>query len=266
MTELSGLRIDIAVGALEVFRSPRWWIESLRHVPTGRAGVTLPDPKGELFRSIKVGDPVVIDLGIRNEVPVYWRGTVSSRFPGETKDQLELRATDAAQVLVTTRIKQAWENETPEALISWVIRECGLPVGRIGATGMVLPRISASNIPVWQLVQQVKQSCAAAFGLDMSRWALWLGKDGVNWGDFDEPGATVAIASSDNLIDHQPVDWRSGMGMIETELEAGLTHSRLISLQDDRRVIQEVHRALRVRHEGTPEKVRTFVWYGVEHG
>lgn len=264
--EISGVRIDITIGDLEIYRSPRWWIESLRHFPLGRAGITLPDPDGELYQTIKTGDAVTITLGYRNQVPTTWNGTVSSISPGETYDQVEIRAVDGSLPLAKTLILQSWENETPEAIIKWAIQQAGLQVGKIGETGMILPRASAGNIPVWQLIQQIKQSCREAFDLDMSSWALWLGKDGINWGDSDEPGDTVTIASSANLINHKPVDSITGMSQIETYLLADLTHSRLIRLQDDRRSIDKVHRALRVRHEGTPDRVRTFVWYGVEHG
>lgn len=262
--EISGVRIDITIGALEVFRAPRWWIESLRHFPLGRAGITLPDPTGELYQTIKKGDAVTISLGYRNQAPTVWSGTVSGHCPGETADQLEIRAVDGSLPLTKTAIKQSWENETPEALVAWAIRQSGLKIGRIGETGMVLPRAAAGNIPLWQLVQQVKGTCRTAFDLDMDNWALWLGRDGVNWGDFNEPGDTVAISSSDNLIDHRPIDSATGMGLIETWLLADLSHSRLVRLQDDRRGIDTVHRALRVRHEGTPDRVRTFVWYGRE--
>jgi hypothetical protein len=264
--ELSGLHIDITIGDLEVYRSPRWWIESRRHYPLGRAGITLPDPTGELFKTINIGDPVTIELGYRNQAPTTWSGTVALRYPGQTPDQLEIRAVDQSYALAQTSIIQSWENETPEAIVAWAIRQTGLPVGKIGETGMLLPRVSAGNILAWQLVQQVGISCRDAFGLDLSTWALWLGSAGVNWGDFDEPGDTVTVASSANLINHDPTDWATGMGLIETYLLADLSHSRLIHLQDDRRGIDTVHRALRVRHEGTPDRVRTFAWYGVEHG
>ena len=264
--EIHGINIDITIGNLEVYRAPHWWIESVRHFPLGRAGITLPDPNGELYQTVKIGDDVTISLGYRNQAPTTWSGTVSSRYPGETSDQLEIRAVDGSLPLTKTAILQSWENETPEALISWAIRQSGLPVGRVGETGMVLPRVSAGNIPVWQLVQQVRGTCRAAFDLDMDKWALWLGRDGVNWGDFDEPGDTVTIATSANLIKHSPVDCTTGMSLIETYLLADLSHSRLVRLQDDRRGIDTVHRALRVRHEGIPERVRTFIWYGVEHG
>ncbi len=264
--QIDGINLDITIGGLEVYRAPRWWIESLRHFPLGRAGITLADPSGELYRTIKPGDAVTISAGYRNQDSTSWSGTVSNFYPGETPDQLEIRAVDGSAPLSTTRIMQSWENETPEALVAWAIRQSGLTVGKIGATGMVLPRAAAGDIPVWQLVQQIKGSCREAFGLDMSKWALWLGRDGVNWGDFDESGDTVTIATAANLIKHSPLDSVTGMSLIETYLLADLSHSRLIRLQDDRRGIDKTHRALRVRHEGTPDRVRTFVWYGVEHG
>ncbi|MDD2853869.1 MAG: hypothetical protein PHY09_18430 [Desulfuromonadaceae bacterium] len=264
--ELSGLHLQITIGNYKITRCPRWWIESLRHFPLGRAGVTLPDPDGELYTAITEDEPVVITFGYRDQAPVEWRGTVARRYPGETADQLEIRAIDQSKPLSTVNIKQAWENETPEAIVAFAIRQAGLKVGKIGETGMVLPRFSAATIPVWQLIQQVKQSCREAFALDMSQWALWLGKDGVNWGDFDEPGDVVTIATFENLIQHSPTDWTSGMSLVETFLTPDLSHSRLIHLKDERRQVDATHRALRVRHEGTPDKIRTFVWYGRENG
>lgn len=264
--EISGVNIHITIGDLEVYRAPHWWIESLRHYPLGRAGVTLPDPTGELYQNIQYGDPVTISLGYRNEAPVIWNGTVTVRFPGQTSDQLEIRAIDGSRPLASTRILQSWENETPEALIAWAIRQAGLPVGKIGATGVILPRVVASDVSVWQLIRQVKHSCQTGFNLDLSKWALWLGRDGVNFGDYDEPGDTVQIATSENLIDHQPNDFYSGMSKIEAYLLAGLSHSRTVRLIDDKRGINSLHRVQRVRHEGAPDRVRTFVWYGAEHG
>jgi hypothetical protein len=264
--EISGLYLDIVIGQFEVMRAPRWWIESVRHNPLGWAGVTLPDPNGELYAGIAAGDAISIRYGYRDQVPSEWTGTVTGRYPGETRDQVEIRAVDRSRALSTVRIKQAWENESPEAIVAWALRKARLPIGRIGVTGMVLPRFTAANIPIWELVRQVGQSCSRAFGLDVAKWALWLGAGGLNWGDFDEPGETVNIGSADNLIRHEPSDWASGMASIETFLVPGLSHSRLVHLQDHRRSIDAVYRALRVRHEGTPDRIRTFVWYGRENG
>lgn len=259
--EISGIRIDITIGSHEVYRAPLWWIESLRGYPLGRFGVTLPDPKGELYRSIKLGDPLTCLVGYRNQVPVEWTGTVADLFPGESSDQLEVRAVDGALPLTKTRIVQAWENETPEAIVAWCIRQTGLPVGRVDSTGMVLPRFVAANPPVWQATRQAAHSCQTAFALDMSEWALWLGAGGVNWGDFDEPGDVPVIATQGGLISHEPAVKGSARPVIETFLLADLMHSRRIHLQDDYRGIDTTLRAQRVRHEGTPDRCRTFIWY-----
>lgn len=264
--ELSGLSLDITIGSYEIMRSPRWWVESLRHYPLGRAGITLPDPDGDLYESISAGDAVSITFGHRDQNPATWSGTVTDRFPGQTRDEIEIRAVDSSLPLTSTRICQAWENETPEAIVKWALGQTGLSIGTIAATGVVLPRFSAANISVWQLAQQAKQSCRDAFGLDMTKWALWLGRNGVNWSDTDEPGDTPLIATTDNLLRHEPNDWSSGMSLIETFLIPDLSHSRLVHLQDDWRGIDTTVRALRVRHEGTPDKIRTLIWYGRENG
>lgn len=259
--ELTGLHIDITIGSYQVYRAPAWWIESRRGNPLGRAGVTLPDPEGELFQTIKKGDPITIEVGYRDQDPVTWSGSVGDVAPGDTPDQLEVRAVDGALALTTTRVVQAWENETPEAIVAWAIRQTGLSIGVIDPTEIVIPRFVASNTPVWQLVRQVAESCQRSFGLDMTARALWLGNNGVNWSTGDEPGSVPVINSQYGLLDHQPTTVGNASPMIETWLQADLTHSRLIHLQDDRRGIDTTFRAQRVRHQGTPDTTRTFIWY-----
>lgn len=265
--EISGIRIDITINDLELQRCPSWWIESLRGNPLGRAGVTLPDPDGELHRAIQVGHPITIEVGYRNQDPETWTGTVALVYPGETRDQLEVRAVDGAKPLTDKRIIQAWENESPEAIVAWAIRQAGLEVGKIEPTGITIPRFVASNTPVWQVVRQVAETCERQYGLDMSGRALWLGSEWVNWSDGDEPGPTgpkgdmPLIATMDNLIRHEPATSGNALGMIETFLLADLSHSRRIHLQDDKRNIDTTLRAQRVRHEGTPDSTRTFIWY-----
>ena len=259
--EISGIRIDITIGGYETQRAPLWWIESLRGYPLGRAGVTLPDPEGELHQAIKVGDAIEIEVGYRDQDSVSWTGTVALVYPGETRDQLEIRAIDGAKPLTDTKIIQAWENETPEAIVAWAIGRTGLSIGKIDPTGVTLPRFVASNIPVWQVVRQVAESCERQFGLEMAARALWLGSAGANWSDSDEPGYVPVIATMEGLIDHDPATQGIATPMITTWLLADLSHSRLIHLQDDKRGIDDVFRAQRVRHEGTPDKTRTFIWY-----
>lgn len=264
--EISGIRVHILIGSREVLRAPRWWIESERHSTLGRAGFTLPDPTGELAQNITKGDPVTISLGYRDQAPATWSGTVEWIRPGATRDQLEIGAVDGALPLTTELITQAWENETPDGIVAWAVRKSGLPVGRIDAIGMVLPRFVASAAPVWQVARQAAHSCQRAFDLDMRRWALWLGQNGVNWGDFDEPGAIPEVATGGLLIDHKPAADAAALNLVEAWLLPGMTHSQRFHLIDTRRGVDSVVRALKVRHEGAPNRARTFLQYGVEHG
>lgn len=264
--EISGIRIHVTVAGRELLRVPRWWVESERHTPLGRAGVTLPDPDGELAQSVKIGDMLEISLGYRDHAPTIWQGTITGTTPGATNDQLELQAADGALPLTTALICQSWIDEAPEAIIAWCVRQAGLPVGRLDAPGCILPRFAAATIPVWQVARSATQSCQRSFDIDLRRWALWLGRDGINWGDFDEPGDVPIIATAANLITHQPAEETNGLSVVETFLLPDLSHSRRVRVQDVKRGVDITVRALRVRHQGAPDSARTIIWYGVEYG
>ncbi|BCS54566.1 hypothetical protein [Geobacter sp. SVR] len=259
--ELSAVHIAITIGAIEADRAPAWWIEGRRGDPLGRVGVTLPDPAGTLHETLQPGNPLTIEIGYRDQAAVTWSGTVIMLAPGETRDQIEVRGCNAALPLSRTIVTQAWENETPEAIVSWAIRTAGLSVGHIDPTGVTLPRFVASACSVWQMVQQVIESCSRQFGLNMSRRALWMGRDGVNWSDGEEPGDMPLIATGAGLIRHEPGVSRTTLSRIETWLLPDLDHSRLVHLQDVRRGIDAIVTAQRVRHEGAPDRTRTFIWY-----
>lgn len=263
--EISGIRTHMTIGDLQVLRCPRLVIQSVRHRPLSRATITLPDPAGELYRAIATGDAVTIKLGYRDQTPATWTGSVRSWGRGATKDQIEIRVADTALPLVETRLTQAWENETAEAIIAYAIRQTGLAVGTISATGMVLPKVIASDVPVWQLVRQIAASCQRAFALDMSHWALWHGANGVNWGDFDEPGTVPVIATSAGLISHAPPLGDVWQGSVESLLQPGLMHSRQVAIKDQRRGIDASYRALDVIHTIEPTKARTRIYYGDEN-
>lgn len=265
--EIHGLNIRIRLDDNEVLRCPEWRIDSRRHVPLGRASVFLPDPAGELWRSIAKPAAMEIAYGYRGQTSAIWTGEVASWARGRTGDQIEYRAVDRSAPLATVNLTQSWENESPEAIVTWAIRQAGLVPGRIGTTGVILPRFVVSTIPAWVVAEQAAASCQKAFGVDMSRWALWLGLDGrVNWGDFDEPGPVPVIATGAGLIDHIPNLATPGLNLVETFLLPGLMHSQLFTLKDTRRGVDGTFRALRVRHLGTSDKVRTFIWYGREYG
>lgn len=264
--EIHGLNIRINLGANEVLRCPEWRIDSRRHSPLGRASVFLPDPLGELWKSVAVPAALEIAYGYRGQESAFWSGQAISTRLYPAADLIEFRAVDQSSPLATTTITQSWENESPEAIVTWAIRQAGFTPGRIGVTGLVLPRFVASAIPVWQVAEQAAATCQRAFDLDMSRWALWLGLDGrVNWGDFDEPGPVPEIATGAGLIKHSPDLSIAGLHRVETFLLPGLMHSQLFRLRDSKRGIDATFRALRVSHRGTPDQVRTFIWYGTEY-
>lgn len=264
---ITGIRTHIFIDGQEVLRCPRCWIESIRHRPLTRAGITLPDPKGELYRSIKNDQFVDIHLGYRNGGPAIWKGLVSWKRWGTTKDQIEVGVAGRCETsLCSIPVVQAWENETPETIVKWSIGQAGLTAGRIDSPGVTIPRYVASSIPVWQVARQCAHTCQRSFDIDMSRWALWMGAGGkVNWGDFDEAGDTPVIATGAGLIKHLPAADTKSLNMVETFLLAGFTHSRKIRLIDTRRGIDDEFRALSVRHEIRERSTRTFISYGEEY-
>jgi hypothetical protein len=262
---ITGIRTHIFIGGKEILRAPRVWIESARHAPLSLAGITLPDPEGELHRSISQGDQVEIRLGYINETPAIWKGTVTWTRPG-TEDQLEAGAVGEEKPLADTRITMSWQEETPEAIVRLAVNQSGLSTGQIDSPGVTFPRFVAGNIPVWQVARQCAHTCQRSFSLDMSKWALWRGADGkVNWGDFDEPGDMPAIKTAAGLIKHIPASDAKAASLVETFLIAGFMHSMKFRLVDVRRGVDDQFRALRVRHEVTDKSARTFIWYGEEY-
>ncbi|MDK2955420.1 MAG: hypothetical protein PWQ57_916 [Desulfovibrionales bacterium] len=265
--QISGVRTHIFLSGREVLRCPRLWIESRRHAPLPRAGVTLPDPKGELAQSVSAGDAMEIRLGYRDKAPTSWVGTVMWTRPGETPDQIEVGAAHTQALLLdSTLVTQAWMDETAEAIVRWAVGQTGLAIAQIDSPGCTLPRCNVSTIPAWQVARQVAHSAERACGVDMSAWALWLGADGVHWGDHDEDGDVPVIATGAGLIRHAPASDAAGLNEVETFLLPDFSHSRLFKLTDNRRGVSGSFRALAVRHEVTGSKARTYIQYGVEHG
>jgi hypothetical protein len=263
--QISGIRTHITIGKMQVLRCPRCVIRSVRHRPLSTADITLPDAAGELYRGLMRGDAVQIQLGYRGQQSAIWNGTVQYLGQMRNKDQIVVRAVDTALPLTTTRLTQVWENETPEAIVAYIIGQAGLSVGRIDSIGTVLPKVIASDIPVWQLVRQIAVSCQSSLGLDMSSRACWLGADGVNWGDFDEPGNNPVIATGAGLLAHEPAIGSHGRGVVACLLQPGLLHSCRFGLKDLRRGIDKSCRAQEVEHIIEPGKARTYLRYGAEY-
>lgn len=264
MIDISGLRTHILIGSLEIVRCSKLWIESKRHSFLPRAGVTLPDPNGEIRSAVSKGMPIEIRLSYRNQTPIPWKGEVAWMRPGQTRDQIEIGAVYESKPLATTQICQAWIDETPEAIIKYAIGLSGLPLGRIDSPGVVIPRFSAWTINPWQIAEQAAHSVEKAHALDMSKWALWFGRNGVNWGDFDEPGEVPSFETGGALISNGPADDANGLCRLETWLLPGFHHSRRFYLTDKIRDVCGTFRAQRVRHEVEKHQARTYIYYGLE--
>ena len=264
--KIAALTTNIRIGNYTVNRCPRVSINGFRCSPLTRYGITLPDPDGDLFQGIYKGDAVEIQIGYRENEPATWMGTVDWKGRGTTQDQIEISAVGPELPLSTTRITQSWENESPEAIVKWCIAQAGMTAGRIDSPGVVFPRFSAPEIPVWLVARQCAYTCSQAFDLDMNGWAFWMDAAGcVNWGNFDEEGDVPVIATGAGLISHMPSETPLGLGEVETFLLANFRHSMRFRLTDNRRGIDDTFRALEVRHEILPDKARTFIRYGEEH-
>ncbi|MFH2064991.1 MAG: hypothetical protein ABIK15_07330 [Pseudomonadota bacterium] len=264
--KIAALNTEIQIGNYQANRCPRVWIAGTRNAPLTRYGVTLPDPAGDLYRSIRKGDLAAIRIGYRDEGAALWEGTVDWKSRGTTQDQIEVGIAGQDLPFSNTIITQSWENESPEAIVKWAIAQAGMTAGRIDSPGVIFPRFSAPEIPVWQVARQCAYTCLYAFGIDMNGWAFWLGADNkVNWGNFDEDGDMPVIATGAGLIRHLPSETKTGLSEIETFLLADFRHSMRFRLIDERRGMDTEFRALGVLHDIKPDQARTYLRYGEEH-
>lgn len=264
--QINGLRTHIIIGGMEILRTPRLLIESVRRHPMWSFEITLPDPIGDVCRTVRLGDSINIKIGYRDKTPVLWTGEVKAMRPGN-KDQITISGVGKDdELLNSTAICQSWEKETPEAIIRYAASQTGLPIARIDSTSMIFPRFVSSTVPVWQLARQASETCQHAFDLDMSRWEMWLGPDGIHWGDHDQSGDVPTIATGAGLIKHLPANDPAALSQVETFLLPDLMHSRLFGLIDNKRGINDQFRTLAVRHLVENTSARTHISYGVEYG
>ncbi len=263
---INGLNVSIRIGDFDVIRAPEIRIVSERHRPLTRMGIVLPDPDRLLFKAISENDAVQISLGYRDQAPGIWAGTVSHIEPGNTKDQVLINCVGPEKPLVTTMAIQAWENDSPEAIIKWGIAQAGMVAGQVDSPGCVFPRFVADNRSVFELAGACEYTCQASFNIDMSRWTLWVDAAGkVNWGDFDEPADMPVIETGAGLIRHTPSGGFGKHHLVETFLIPGLRHSMKFKLSDSIRGVNGTFRALKVVHSLKDDTVRTFISYGDEY-
>lgn len=266
---IDGIQTSAVVAGDEFLRLPGFWIESARHMPLTRGGLTLPDPDGARMQRVQAGDAVTLVTGYRGGSPSLWQAEVTWKRPGATEHQIELGLVGADKVLARTRMTGAFTHTTPEAIVRYALAKGGVALGRIDAPGVEVPRFVVSNESIWQTVEKLELTLTRAFGLDMSAWALWMDAEGAaHWGDFDDPGQTSipAAVTGGNLINHSPATDATGLGTVETFLLPGLMHSQQFRLQDMYRGIHELYRCQRVRHESDGGRVRTVISYGPERG
>ena len=83
---INGINVVLTVAGMEFLRLPALWLESARHAPLTRAGLTLPDPDGQVLQALSVGAAVSIVWGYRDQPMDTWNGTVEWMRPG-TNDQ-----------------------------------------------------------------------------------------------------------------------------------------------------------------------------------
>mgnify|MGYP000989382705 CR=1 FL=1 len=265
---IAGISVSAIVGNLRVDRCPRLVLVSERHIPLSRGSMDLPDPDGALFGTIAVGQEAKITFGYRGAAPAAWSGQVASVSRGPRRDQVTVRMQGLAELpLVATPVTESWVDQSSESILRRVAVQVGLSVARLDSPGVVFPRFMAASLSLWQVARQASHTVQRANGMDMSAWALWLGADGLHWGDHDEPGDLPVIATGKGLIRHDPAVRGAGAwSEVETFLLPGFGHSRRFVLEDERRGISGDYRGQRVRHEVLPDRARTIIAYGEDHG
>lgn len=265
---VTGIALTVTVGGLRVERCPRLELVSERHAPLSLGRMDLPDPSGALFSQLAVKQEATVSLGYRGKSASSWFGRVSGVERGPARDQVTVRMQGLTELpLVTTIITESWRNEAPETILARCIGPAGLSVAQIDSPGVALPHFPVATLPIWAVARQLAHTVQHAHGLDMGAWALWLGADGVHWGDHDEEGDVPLVATGAGLIRHDPaIQGVRAWAEVETFLVPGLTHSRQFRLEDGPRGISGKYRVQRVRHVVTPWKGRTYIAYGAEHG
>ncbi|WP_338669778.1 hypothetical protein [Pseudodesulfovibrio methanolicus] len=260
---IAGIRLHIEIGGNVIERCPRLEILSVRHRPLDTARVHVPDPEGEAGDLFTYGDPVRIEYGYRGGESAVWQGTLRA-LERVSRDQVCLTADSLALPLASAFITECYTDDSSLSIARHILGHAGLPLGRVDIPDEIIPRLPVSTLPIWQAVLQLLHSLQRAYGHDMRRTALWLGADGLNLGDFDEPGDVPVIATGENLIRHLPAHAKGGLHQVETALLPGLSHSRLFHLIDSRLFVDQELRVLHAKHSITPESVRTYIKYGME--
>jgi hypothetical protein len=256
--------LEAQIGPLNFNRLPEFWLESRRHAPLTRCGLSFPDPDGSLYPMVAKGQSAFVSFGYLDDIWSVFSGTVESKSQARGQVKVEISGLDRR--LLDRPFTQSFRNETPENILKWCAGQIQEPVGRIESTGLVMPRFMISGLNLYEVSQMLKASIRDAFNLDLRAWALWLGEKGLNFGDFDEPGEIPIIETGEMLLEHSPAGDPEELSKVTSFLIPDLRHSRVFVLSDAIGGVYARHRAQIVRHEINQGAARTYLWYGPEQG
>ena len=264
---IEGLNIRCNVGGFEVLRTPRLKLNYRRRAVLTRGEIDIPDPDGSIRPALAEKQSVHFRFGYRGEAGFWheWEGTIDGFGPAGP-DAFRVLAVGKELPLQETVITESYHGEPAVTVAKRILAATGLPLGEITIPGDILPHIVFSSVPVSRAIRQLSQSLERSFGHDLSRHAVWLGEKGLCWSDGDEPGPTYTVATCENLIEHAPAAEPGGLSRIDAALLPGLTGSQKIRLQDTRRGIDTLVKALEVEHLLEAGTNNTRILYGEERG
>ena len=270
---ITGFNVRCDVGPVEVLRAPFLEIVYRRRAVLTRAVIQIPDSEGKVRAAVAQGDPMHLRFGYRGETTLWheWRGTVASidqpprRDSG--RDAVVVRGVGLEKALSETRVTESFTNESAAAVAFRLLAKTGLPVAGADLPGDTLPHQVFSGVTVARALKQLEVTLSRQFGRDLSRYAVWLGKDGLRWSADDEPGDVYVVETAKNLLNHTPPARPGEMGVVLSAPLPGLTHSMKVGIRDARRGIAALVRAEEVRHVLSESRGNsTAVLYGKEAG
>jgi hypothetical protein len=204
-------------------------------------------------------------MGYRNQQPHIWNGTADGwqQGTGKRKDQLVIYAAGIELPLVKKTICEMWVDESAPAIAKKILQASCLSVGIVDVPAVAIPRMTLATVPIWQAIEQLRNTLQQGHDEDMSQHALWVDADKrVHFAPADHESETVpVIATGAGLIRHTPAQTAHGRSEVETFLLPTMRAGMRFKLDDSRRGVAGVFKAMRVTHSVTPDRVRTFLVY-----
>ena len=260
---ITGLNINLTVGAFTVNRLPFGELVLERGAIAGRLKLELPDPQGQLAAELKKDDAVDLFFGYRGGPEQTWQGQITE--VEAARDIVNVTALSAELAFIKTRVTECFHQETARTVITRLLSLAGISPGRLEGPDELIPHMIFSDQPVWDCFRQINDTLTRVYEHDMTARPYWIGDDGLaNWGDFDAPGAAPIFASCHNLVNHNPRN--SEEGQVIGLLFPGLVHSQRFTVKDARRARSITKRALTVKHKLGEHGNLTTVTYGKEKG